>query len=101
MDRKLIFDAVRRVLGRGFRRPEVAALDEAIDQAQRTTSSPSATAPSRRIGPRGLVLIKRFEGCRLRAYPDPATGGGAVDDRLGNDVDRRQAGTAGPDDHPG
>lgn len=75
MDRKLIFDAVRRVLGRGFRRPEVAALDEAIDRAQRTTLSPSATAPSRRIGPRGLVLIKRFEGCRLRAYPDPATGG--------------------------
>lgn len=57
MDRKLIFDAVRRVLGRGFRRPEVAALDEAIDRAQRTTLSPSATAPSRRIGPRGLVLI--------------------------------------------
>lgn len=23
----------------------------------------------------GIALIKRFEGCRLRAYPDPATGG--------------------------
>jgi GH24 family phage-related lysozyme (muramidase) len=40
----------------------------------------SATAP-RRIGPEGIALIKRFEGCaRLRkdgmieAYPDPGTG---------------------------
>lgn len=38
-------------------------------------------APARRIGPAGIALIKRFEGCaRLRpdglieAYPDPATG---------------------------
>lgn len=41
---------------------------------------PSAHAP-RRIGPDGIALIKRFEGCaRLRpdgmveAYPDPGTG---------------------------
>lgn len=41
----------------------------------------SLTAP-RRVGPGGIALIKRFEGCaRLRtdglveAYPDPGTGG--------------------------
>jgi GH24 family phage-related lysozyme (muramidase) len=41
----------------------------------------SATAVPRRIGPEGIALIKRFEGCaRLRpdgmieAYPDPGTG---------------------------
>lgn len=27
------------------------------------------------ISERGLALIKNFEGCRLEAYPDPATGG--------------------------
>lgn len=41
----------------------------------------AATAAQRRIGPRGIALIKQFEGCaRLRAdgmieaYPDPGTG---------------------------
>ncbi|MTD37828.1 glycoside hydrolase family protein [Erwinia sp. CPCC 100877] len=27
------------------------------------------------ISDNGLALIKRFEGCSLKAYPDPATGG--------------------------
>lgn len=27
------------------------------------------------ISEKGLELIKRFEGCSLKAYPDPATGG--------------------------
>ncbi|RKF23600.1 lysozyme [Altericroceibacterium spongiae] len=37
---------------------------------------------ARRIGPKGIALIKQFEGCekkrpdgKLEAYPDPATGG--------------------------
>lgn len=29
----------------------------------------------RQINREGLELIKRFEGCRLKAYPDPGTGG--------------------------
>ena len=33
MQRKIIFDAVRRMLGRGFNRREIAALDAAIDGA--------------------------------------------------------------------
>lgn len=28
-----------------------------------------------KISDKGLSLIKKFEGCRLAAYPDPATGG--------------------------
>jgi len=28
-----------------------------------------------KTGQAGISLIKRFEGCRLQAYPDPATGG--------------------------
>lgn len=28
-----------------------------------------------KLNQRGIDLIKSFEGCRLKAYPDPATGG--------------------------
>ena len=77
MQRKAIFDAVRRLLGRGFRQSEVAALDAAIDAAL----SPDP-AQARSVSPRGIALIKQFEGCaRVRrdglvaAYPDPGTGG--------------------------
>ena len=27
------------------------------------------------VGPDGIALIQRFEGCKLQAYPDPGTGG--------------------------
>lgn len=30
---------------------------------------------SRKIGPDGIALIKEYEGCELKAYPDPGTGG--------------------------
>jgi GH24 family phage-related lysozyme (muramidase) len=47
-----------------------------------SVSCVSNTPPTRSIGPAGIALIKRFEGCaRLRAdgmieaYPDPGTGG--------------------------
>ena len=77
MQRKAIFDAVRRLLGRGFRQSEVAALDAAIDAA--LFPDP---AQARSVSPRGIALIKQFEGCaRVRpdglvaAYPDPGTGG--------------------------
>ena len=81
MQRKTIFDAVRRMLGRGFRQVEVERLDRAIDRA--VGSDAMGEPPrSRAVGPPGVALIKRFEGCaRLRAdglveaYPDPATGG--------------------------
>lgn len=75
MQRKIIFDAVRRMLGRGFRQAEVAALDAAIERAA------NAAAPLT-VSAAGIALIQRFEGCaRLRsdglveAYPDPGTGG--------------------------
>lgn len=78
MHRKLIFDAIRTLLRRGFTRQEVAAIDRAIDAALAGSDAEAA----RRIGPQGIALIKRFEGCaRLRpdglveAYPDPGTGG--------------------------
>lgn len=72
MDRKLIFDAVRMMLDRGFRDREIAALDAAIDAA---FAAPVEQSGERRINAAGLALIKSFEGLRLKAYPDPATGG--------------------------
>jgi lysozyme len=81
MDRKLIFDAVRRMLGRGFRQEEVAALDAAIDSALRP-DSPDPVERPRAVSAAGVALVKRFEGCARRradglieAYPDPGTGG--------------------------
>lgn len=81
MQRKTIFDAVRQMLGRGFRQAEVERLDQAIDRALGTDGAQKPPR-SRSVGPPGVALIKRFEGCeRLRAdglveaYPDPATGG--------------------------
>jgi len=77
-----IFNAVRQMLGRGFRQAEVDALNRALGEA---FSSPQGHVPcvlSCRIGEQGIALIKRFEGCaKLRkdrlveAYPDPGTGG--------------------------
>jgi GH24 family phage-related lysozyme (muramidase) len=90
MKRKIIFDAVRRMLGRGFGRREVAALDTAIDDAvaenepaaSRVSCRPPLAEQPRIVGSAGLALIRGFEGCaRLRpdglfeAYPDPGTGG--------------------------
>jgi len=70
-------------------RPEAAAAEPAAEAAEGqdysvldSVSCVSNTAPPRSVGPAGIALIKRFEGCaRLRldglveAYPDPGTGG--------------------------
>lgn len=77
MNRKPIFDAVRRLLGRGFRRMEIEVLDAALDEALPPPPCKMFTG----ISPEGVALIKRFEGCARRrpdgmieAYPDPGTG---------------------------
>ena len=85
MNRKPVFDAVRHLLGRGFSQSEVAHLDRALDEAVGPDGNLSLDrvpcVPDLRIGPAGVQLIKRFEGCarrrpdgRVEAHPDPATG---------------------------
>jgi len=120
MPRKAIFDAVRRMLGRGFRQAEVTALDAAIDAALESSQDRVPGVPSSSVSEQGIALIKRFEGCarkrpdgRFEAYPDPGTGGapwtvgwGATgpgigphtvwtqrecDDRLDHDISRHAA----------
>ncbi|MCH2486975.1 MAG: lysozyme [Erythrobacter sp.] len=76
MIRKPLFDILRRLIRRPFRQAEVDMIDAALDAME------AGPAPPRRVGPRGIALIKRFEGCarirsdgRVAAYPDPGTGG--------------------------
>ena len=82
MNRKTIFDHVRRLLGRGFRQSEVEALDRVLDEAGGILPQDRVpSVPSCGVSPAGIQMVKRFEGCaRLRpdglveAYPDPGTG---------------------------
>lgn len=81
MERRPIFDVVRKLLERGLRGREVAALDGAIDVAL-GLAAPPAAANTHALSPAGLALIQRWEGCakrrpdgRFEAYPDPGTGG--------------------------
>lgn len=85
MNRKAVFDLVRRLIGRGFRQSEVEALDRALDGADFSAlDSVTSVTNARRltVSETGLDLIKQFEGCAKRrpdglyeSYPDPGTGG--------------------------
>lgn len=93
MNRKPIFDAVRKLLGRGFTQTEVEQLDAACELAEgsiagsaappRTVSPQSVHANGRSIGDAGFKLIQEFEGCHkkrpdgtVEAYPDPGSADG-------------------------
>lgn len=70
--RKPIFDAIKAArAGEPFSMAEVAAIDALLTSLR----VPSDGAKGRAISPEGIALIKRFEGLKLRAYPDPGTGG--------------------------
>ena len=81
--RQPIFDAVRRLLRRGLKQGEVDAIDDAIDasiDALFRDAERDGLIVLRDIGPDGIALIKRFEGCARRrpdglveSYPDPAS----------------------------
>ena len=78
MNRKPLFDAVRRLLGRRFRPDEVTALDRALDATADETIAPVP----RSVSATGRAMICAFEGCAracgdglFAAYPDPGTGG--------------------------
>ncbi len=82
MDRKVIFDTVRRMLGRRLVQADVIRLDRAIDLAGGSSALDAAMFQPVAISPAGIPLIKEFEGCArkrpdglVEAYPDPGTGG--------------------------
>jgi lysozyme len=71
------FEALRRMKAR-----REAASAETPPPCPTPDADPAAHAQPLRIGPAGLALIKRFEGCARKrsdgcfeAYPDPGSGG--------------------------
>lgn len=83
LDRKPIFDEVRRLLGRGFSCGEVTALDRAIDRASGILAQDNGDATALQLGEPGRDLIRKWEGCarrqadgRFAAYPDPGSADG-------------------------
>lgn len=81
MERKVIFDSVRRMLGRRLVQADVVSLDRAIDIANGVSAGDAAMFQPGRISPVGIALIREFEGCArkrpdglVEAYPDPGTG---------------------------
>ena len=87
MNRKPLFDLIRRALGRPFRQSEVETIDAVLDEADDFALQDSVRGVphykrTQAVSPAGIALIKRFEGCakqrrdgRVEAYPDPGTGG--------------------------
>ena len=81
--RREYFDAARDADNDGVLVPNDVALIDAVLDRFGIPRAPVEPAPEQmEIGPEGIALIKRFEGCarrrpdgRLEAYPDPGTGG--------------------------
>lgn len=79
--RKPIFDEIKRARGgAAFTADMVASIDALLDALGITDAE--EVPHDRRVGVKGLELIKRREGCHkklanglIQAYPDPATGG--------------------------
>lgn len=111
MSRKSIFDAIKSARGKGFTADEVPMVDVLLDRLGVPKDAPVGV---RRIGPRGLKLIKDFESLQLKAYRDPvgiwtigygSTGAhvkpgmviteAQADDLLRRDLDRFERGVTG------
>lgn len=79
--RKIAFDAARGADDeRSLNANEIRIIHAALDAVGWPRAAP-VTATTRRIGPDGIALIQRFEGChkrlpdgRITAYPDPGSG---------------------------
>lgn len=94
MNRKTIFDAVRDAAPAGLFNDSgnVLALDNLLDAFGVATETGPMGA-GRKVSDAGVALIHSFEGCRLQAYPDPASGGapwtigwGSTTDEQGNPI---------------
>lgn len=72
MTRAALADAIRPFAPGGRLRASDVPLIDALADA---FGIPADGLTARRTSAKGLALIKSFEGLRLDAYPDPATGG--------------------------
>jgi len=71
MTNTALFDAIRKVKGSPLTQSDVDTINAALGGSV----GPATASGAKSIGAAGLSLIKEFEGLRLKAYPDPATGG--------------------------
>lgn len=78
IQRKIIFDAAKRLGAKFKTAADVAAMDRAIDEALREAQAAvPAPRPSqglgRRVSKAAVDLMHSFESCKLEAYPDPGS----------------------------
>lgn len=68
-----IFTAARTAKGSGFTQAQVDDINGALDRA----GVPREVVSGQRIvGPNGINLMHKWEGCKLTAYPDPGSADG-------------------------
>lgn len=68
IDHKRLFNAIRAVKGAALTQADVDAINAAL-------GADPAEGVARTLSAKGLEHIKASEGLRLKAYPDPASGG--------------------------
>ena len=94
MNRQVVFDAIKRLLGRGFTQTEVNQIDAAIDSmVTGSVPAPSGALRRMKVSKAGITFIHTFESLKLKAYPDPGSGGdpwtigwGSTTDLNGNPI---------------
>jgi lysozyme len=72
-DRAPIFEAFRAFMGGRLTQTETDALDDFLDRFDPGVIDLPAV---REVGPKGIALMHRWEGCELKAYPDPGSANG-------------------------
>lgn len=73
-DRKAVFAAVAEKLpGIWSLAGTIPLMDKLVDIWETKQPDPPATPSGRSVGPKGIALMHRWEGCRLKAYPDPGS----------------------------
>ena len=88
--RKAVYDAIRAGMG-SLAQSDVIIMENALDRIG--YPSDDAASGARKTSKRGIDLIHSFESCKLKAYPDPGTGGrpytigwGSTTDESGNPI---------------
>lgn len=72
---KRLFDAVRAVKGSALTQADVDAINTALGASGGKVDISGNTLTGRTLSDTGVKHIKASEGLRLKAYPDPASGG--------------------------
>ena len=76
MSRRDLFQAIRLFApGQKFSQEQVQIIDTLADSFGFPRDDAAPVNGTKQTSPKGVDLIKEFEGLRLNAYPDPGSGG--------------------------